>query len=383
MYIWQDRKGRALLFQLVLLAAVGLSFWWLFSNTLTNLEQRNITTGFGFLSQQTGFDVNFSLLDYDETSTFGRLLFVGLANTALVAVVGIFFATLLGFTIGIMRLSSNWVVAHIATSYVEIIRNLPLLLQILFWYSALLNFLPRPKQSLALLELVYLNKRGLFLPKLEMTSSLSVFIAVLLVGFVIFMFTSRFNRQKRLLTGKSSQSRFYVLGTMVMALIGVGFAADNLVALDTPVLRGFNFQGGLRLTPELVALLLALISYTAAFIAEIVRAGIQSVSKGQVEAAKALGLKNFQTLKRVIIPQAMRVIIPPLTSQYLNLTKNSSLAAAIAYPELVSVFAGTALNQTGQAIEILFITMTIYLGLSLLAAGLMNWYNDRVKLVER
>ena len=363
MQFWQNRRGRAVLLQAVLLAAVALSFWWLFSNTLDNLEQRNITTGFGFLGQETGFDVNFSLIAYDESSTFGRLLLVGLANTGLVAVTGIFLATVLGFAIGIMQLSQNWLISKLAVAYVETLRNLPLLLQILFWYSAMLNLLPRPKQSLDFMEAVFLNKRGLYFPAPEMTPATGVFAVVLLLSAGLYVAAARRDRQVRVNTGAVSGLRYKVLGGRGLAMMLCLVVAGWPVTFDLPALRGFNFRGGASLTPEFVALLVSLVTYTAAFIAEIVRAGIQSVSKGQVEAARALGLKNLQTLRKIVIPQALRVIIPPLTSQYLNLTKNSSLAAAIAYPELVSVFAGTALNQTGQAIEILFITMTIYLAL--------------------
>lgn len=383
MRFWQNRKSRAVILQAALLAAVALSFWWLFDNTLTNLEQRNITTGFGFLSQETGFDVNFSLIAYDETSTFGRLLLVGLANTGLVAITGIFLATILGFAIGIMQLSKNWLISRLAVTYVETLRNLPLLLQILFWYSAMLNLLPRPKQSLEFMGGVFLNKRGLYFPAPEVTEATSVFVLVFLLSVGSYFIAGRRDRHIRLSTGVASVLRYRVLGFAALALLICISMTGSPMTFEVPSLRGFNFRGGASLTPEFVALLVSLVTYTAAFIAEIVRSGIQSVSKGQVEAAQALGLKNLQTLRMIVIPQALRVIIPPLTSQYLNLTKNSSLAAAIAYPELVSVFAGTALNQTGQAIEILFITMTIYLVLSLMSAALMNWYNARVKLVER
>ncbi len=380
---WQNTKGRAYLLQVILLLSIAGLAWWLIGNTLDNLAERNITTGFGFLDKETGFDVNFSLLAYDETSTFSRLLLVGLANTALVSVIGIFFATLLGFAIGVMRLSSNWLVAKTATTYVEVLRNLPLLIQILFWYSAMLNLLPRPRHSYALGEVVFLNKRGLYLPGFEALPGFALGLGILLLGVAVYFYIARRDKAERVLTGQKTRTRFYVLGGVVLSLLLVFGVYGVPLALDYPQLKGFNFKGGISLTPEFVALALALITYTAAFIAEIVRSGIQAVSKGQVEAAQSLGLSRLQSLRMVVIPQAMRVIIPPLTSQYLNLTKNSSLAAAIAYPELVSVFAGTALNQTGQAIEILFITMSIYLGLSLFAAALMNWYNARVKLVER
>ena len=378
-----SRRGRGIVYQLALIAALVAAGWWFIDNTTANLARQNIATGFGFLNTETGFDINQKLIAYDEGSSYWRLLLVGLLNTALVSVLGIALATLLGFFIGVMRLSGNWLVAKLAAVYIEIFRNLPLLLQILFWYTLLITSLPRPRQSFDFGGMVFLNNRGLYLPWLEVGpggTALLVLVGLFLVGFVTLLQYSRKAREK---TG----NELNIIGKyLFISVIIFGFAllfSGLPFSLDQPQLKGFNFRGGVSLIPELVALLLALTLYTAAFIAEIVRAGILSVSQGQFEAARALGLPTGTALRLVIIPQALRVIIPPLTSQFLNLTKNSSLAAAIAYPELVSVFAGTALNQTGQAVEIIFITMTIYLALSLMTSLGMNYYNARIALTER
>ena len=363
-------------------AFIGL-IWWLVDNTVANLARQNVATGFGFLDNNTGFDINQKLIAYDETSSYQRLLLVGILNTAIVSVLGILFATLIGFMVGLARLSDNWLVSKLAFIYVEIFRNLPLLIQILFWYVLLIEILPHPKKSFGLWEVFFLNNRGLYLPWFSTLPGGGYLLWVIgLFGAGCFYF-ARKARNMRELTGQTkAYVRNYILIGVIclggyLSLWGVPFEAN------LPALKGFNFRGGLSFTPEFVALLVALSLYTASFIAEIVRAGVLSVSKGQFEAAKALGLPSSVAMNKVIIPQALRVIIPPLTSQYLNLTKNSSLAAAIAYPELVSVFAGTALNQTGQAVEIIFITMSIYLFLSLLTSFLMNTYNARVTLVEK
>ena len=381
--LWSSQKGRNLIVQLLMVAGFLGLVWWLVDNTVANLARQNVATGFGFLDNNTGFDINQKLIAYDESSSYQRLLLVGLLNTAIVSVLGIFFATLIGFMVGLARLSNNWLVSKLAFLYVEIFRNLPLLIQILFWYVLLIEILPHPRNSFALGDMFFLNNRGLYLPWFTSLSGGNIVLWAIALFGVGWFFVSRQAQKRRELTGqKSSYTRHYfILGVIALAgylsLWGVPFE-PNL-----PALKGFNFRGGLSFTPEFVALLVALSLYTASFIAEIVRAGVLCVAKGQFEAAKALGLPTNVAMNKVIIPQAMRVIIPPLTSQYLNLTKNSSLAAAIAYPELVSVFAGTALNQTGQAVEIIFITMSIYLFLSLLTSFLMNIYNARVALVEK
>lgn len=374
---------RAILFQVLAIAALVFFFYSIVNNALSNLESRGIATGLAFLDQEAGFGIGLSLVEYDETHTYGRTFVVGLLNTALVSVLGILFATLLGFTVGIARLSSNWLVSRCAAVYIETFRNIPLLLQIFFWYFAVLQALPSPRQSLSLGESVFLNVRGLFFPGpiFEEGSNLIGMAVVVAIVFIISL--SRWAKNKQTLTGQQTP----VLRYSVLLLVGLPtlayFISGMPVSIEYPELKGFNFRGGISIIPELAALVVALSVYTASFIAEIVRSGINAVSHGQTEAAMALGLPKNKTLKLVVIPQAMRIIIPPLTSQYLNLTKNSSLAMAIGYPDLVSVFAGTTLNQTGQAIEIITMTMAVYLTLSLLTSFLMNIYNSKVALVER
>lgn len=351
---------------LVLVIALGA---WLVGNLLDNLAARGIASGFGFLDTTAGFGIGFSLIDYTEESTYGRAFFVGLLNTLLVSAIGIVGATVLGFAIGLGRLSSNWLVARICGAYVEIIRNLPLLLQIFFWYFAVVRSLPPPRGSLeALWGVVVLNNRGLYVPSVDLGL---VFLLVVALVFMLVRFR-RYGGEPDML--KTAYSIFALVGvTLVFALL-----LDWEV--DWPELQGFNYVGGWVLIPELVALVVALATYTAAFIAEIVRAGVLSVDRGQIEAARALGLPRRTVTREIVVPQALRVIVPPLTNQYLNLTKNSSLAAAIAYPELVSVFAGTVLNQTGQAVEVIAITMAVYLAISLAISLGMNLYNRTTAL---
>ena len=378
-----DPKIRGYFYQAVLLVAIALLGYEFVTNAAINLEKQNIASGFGFLNNTAGFAVTQTLIDYSETSSYGRAFFVGFFNTILVAVIGITLATILGFVIGIARLSTNWVVSRLAYVYIEIVRNIPLLLQLFFWYFAVLRSVPNPRQSVELPGSIYLNNRGLFMPKAIFGEGAGLIGIALLVAVAASIGLRVWARRRQEKTGQQFPVLWTSLGLLVglplLAFIGTGMP----VTLDYPELKGFNFVGGAKVIPEFVGLLLALTIYTASFIAEIVRAGIMAVSHGQTEAARSLGLRPGPTLRLVIIPQAMRVIIPPLTSQYLNLTKNSSLAVAIAYPDLVSVFAGTVLNQTGQAVEVLIITMLVYLTLSLLTSSFMNWYNARMALVER
>ncbi|EEY43984.1 amino acid ABC transporter permease [Vibrio mimicus] len=374
---------RAAVFQFLAVCALSFFLYTIVNNALNNLESRGIATGFAFLDHAAGFGISQSLVDYDETYSYGRTFLVGLLNTALVSVLGIIFATLLGFVLGIARLSRNWLISRLAAVYIETFRNIPLLLQIFFWYFVVLQALPSAKQSMHLGEWLYLNVKGLYLVKpVFEAGSLWVLIA-LLAGIAFCWVLSIWANNRQRLTGQQTPMGRYVLICCVGFPLLVYFALGQPISAEYPVLRGFNFQGGLTILPELAALLVALTIYTASFIAEIVRSGINAVSHGQTEAAMSLGLSRAKTLKLVIIPQALRIIIPPLTSQYLNLTKNSSLAMAIGYPDLVSVFAGTTLNQTGQAIEIISMTMLVYLSLSLLTSALMNLYNRKVALVER
>jgi general L-amino acid transport system permease protein len=371
---------RDVLMQAAVLGALLLAMVWLVANVQSNLERQNINSGFGFLSERAGFGINQTLIDYTEDSSFGRVLTVGLLNTLLVSVLGVFFATVLGFSLGVARLSSNWLINKTAMVYVEIFRNVPLLLQIMFWYFGVLRNLPTPRQAVSFGDAIFLSNRGIVVPAIEAGSGAGWYAAALAIGLAAFIWLRR--RARLALADGTMMPIWRPLLMVTVASFGVAaLLAGVPFSLDVPALKGFNFRGGITVIPEFVALLLALSLYTAAFIAEIVRAGIQSVSKGQREAAAALGLPDKTALSLVVIPQALRVIIPPLTSQYLNLTKNSSLAVAIAYPDIVSVFAGTTLTQVGQAVEIIFITMMIYLSLSLLTSYAMNRYNARIALV--
>jgi general L-amino acid transport system permease protein len=377
-----DPRFRALLYQLVLLALVLWLGYAFALNAKANLQAQQITGGFGFLANSAGFNVNQSLIAYNESDTYGRVFFVGLCNTLLVAGLGVVLATLLGFLIGIARLSPNWLLARLAGGYVELIRNLPLLFQILFWYLAVLGTLPGPRQSISLWGEIFLNNRGLIVPAPVARQGAGYAAGALIFGVLATIALGSWAKRRQARTGRRSPLLWggfvLVIAIPLMVLLATGFP----IGIETPELRGFNFVGGIRLIPEFVALLLALTIYTAAFIAEIVRAGILAVPRGQTEAAFALGLRRALTLRLVIVPQALRVIVPPLTNQYLNLTKNSSLAIAVGYPDLFAVFAGTALNQTGQAIEIIGITMAVYLSISLLTSALMNWYNARIGVAQ-
>ncbi|ENA0610920.1 amino acid ABC transporter permease [Enterobacter bugandensis] len=374
---------RAWLFQIIAITAVVVVVVYLIHNTVTNLNNRGITSGFAFLDRSAGFGIVQHLIDYQEGDTYGRVFVVGLLNTLLVSALCIVFASILGFFIGLARLSENWLLRKLSTIYIETFRNIPPLLQIFFWYFAVLRNLPGPRQAVDAFELFFLSNRGLYIPSPQAADELFAFITAIAIALIISGGLFRYNRKHQIKTGQLRKT-----WPIAIALIfGLPFVAHWLsgAALhwDIPHLRGFNFQGGMVLIPELAALTLALSIYTSAFIAEIIRAGIQAVPHGQHEAARSLGLPNTVTLRQVIIPQALRVIIPPLTSQYLNVVKNSSLAAAIGYPDMVSLFAGTVLNQTGQAIETIAMTMSVYLIISLIISLLMNLYNRRIALVER
>ncbi len=381
--LWRLPAFRAIVFQVLLVLGILAFGYYLLNNTLQNMEQRGITTGFGFLSNEAGFGILQSLVPYDETYSYGRTFVVGLLNTLLVAGLGILFATFLGFFIGIARLSPNWLVARLATAYIEIFRNIPLLLQIMFWYFAVLRPLPLPRQSLSVGDAVFLNNRGLFLPKPVAEEGFWLVGLAFAVAVLAVIGIARWARRRQNATGQQFPTVSVGLALLVGLPLLAYWLSGSPLHWDYPVLGGFNFSGGLEVIPELAALTLALSIYTAAFIAEAVRSGIMAVSHGQTEAAYALGLRPRVTLKLVVIPQAMRVIIPQLTSQYLNLTKNSSLATAIGYPDLVNVFAGTTLNQTGQAVEVIAMTMAVYLSISLAISTFMNWYNKRNQLIER
>lgn len=369
---------RAWLYQIIaLLILIGCGAY-LIHNTMTNLSTRGITSGFAFLNNSAGFGIVQHLIDYEQGDTYGRVFLVGLFNTLLVSVLCIFFASILGFFIGLARLSDNWLLRKLSTIYIETFRNIPPLLQIFFWYFAVLRNLPGPRQSMDAFGVAFLSNRGLYLPSPEFAAGFMPALIALLLAVVAIIALYRYNHFRQF-------HRTWLLGLLLLIALPASahFMFGPALHWDIPELRGFNFKGGLVLIPELAALTLALSVYTSTFIAEVIRSGIQSVPYGQHEAARSLALPNTVTLRQVILPQALRVIIPPLTSQYLNIVKNSSLAAAIGYPDMVSLFAGTVLNQTGQAIETIAITMSVYLVISLSISFLMNLYNRRIALVER
>lgn len=377
-----DPKVRSRIAQIVFLLLLFWLGYEIVHNTSVNLTKLGKNVDFYFLGNTAGFDIIQRPIEYSRESSYLTAVIVGFINTLIVAVLGIIFATILGFTIGIMRLSSNWLVAKIATGYVEIVRNIPLLLQMLFWYTAVLKPLPGPRESLSFLGFAYINNRGLIIPK-AIWGDGSVFVGIaFILGCVGAFAVSRWARKRQERTGEQFPSIWAGLGLIIGLPILAFLLTGMPITFEYPELKGFNFVGGTTILPELISLLLALSIYTASFIAEIVRAGIMAVSHGQSEAAHALGLRAQPTLRLVIIPQALRVIIPPLTSQYLNLTKNSSLAVAIGYPDLVAM-GGVVMNQSGRAVEIVIIWMIVYLSLSLFTSALMNWYNARVRLVER
>ncbi len=379
---WRNPAIRGALAQVLVVGLVLALAWYLVSNTLRNLDQRSIRTGFGFLDQQAGFAIGESLIDFVPSDTYGRAMLVGLLNTLRVSLIGIVLATLLGVVIGIARLSGNWLVAKLASAYVEITRNIPLLLQLFFWYTVVTQLLPAVRDALEPLPGVVLSKSGLQFPVVvgdpAQLPVLAVF-ALSVVAAIVYRRTA-FRRQRE--TGREPHLLWPVLAILCLPALALFLLLGAPLQLDVPEFTRFNYRGGASVTPEFLALLLGLSIYTAGFIAEIVRSGILAVPWGQTEAAAALGFRRSLQLRLIVLPQALRIIVPPTTSNYLNLTKNSSLAVAIGYPDLVSV-GNTTLNQTGQAIECISIMMAIYLTISLLISAFMNWYNRRIALVER
>jgi len=381
------RNKRDLIPQVLTVLFIILVIVYFSFNAQMNMGTRGISFGYGFLSQESSFDIQFSLIDYDGSHSYARAFFVGLLNTILVSVIGIFFATIMGVTIGIARLSQNYLIAKAAEWYVEIFRNIPLLLQIFFWYFAALRALPLPENAFNFYDISFLTVKGWYVPKFVWTN-FSLFFSSLVAAIISIIFVAKYAKKQRDEFGKHIPVEILSIGILIVLplitfLIGgvdLSFTYPKLKQLSTTV---YTFEGGVSIIPELIALALALSMYTATFIAENVRAGILGVNKGQKEAAASIGLRRGQILKLVVMPQALRIIIPPTTNQYLNLTKNSSLAAAIAYPDIVLVFAGTALMQTGRAIEIISITMFTYLSLSLSISILMNWYNKKMAIKEK
>lgn len=380
---WNDPRIRGFAVQAVLLVVVAFLAYELVTTAATNMVRRGIPLGFDFWNKIAGFDIDLTLIDYSAVSTYGRAFWVGLLNTLLIAAIGIVLTTLLGFTMGVARLSKNFMVAKLATIYVETLRNIPLLLQLLFWYNAVLKPLPAPRNAISVGGMIFLHNRGLALPAPQFGSGSQYVFVALALAIVGALAYRQWARSVHRATGQQKPVVLVSLLLVVIVPLVVFFAVGRPIGFDYPQLRGFNFIGGQRVLPEFLALVLGLTLYTATFVAEIVRGGILSVSKGQSEAAAALGLRPPQILKLVVLPQAMRVIIPPLTNQYLNLTKNSSLAVFIGYPDLVQVFAGTVLNQTGAAVQVLAITMAVYLAISLVTSFGMGLYNRRTVLRER
>lgn len=378
---WNDPATRALIYQALILGLVALGVWYLTSNTLHNLAVRNISTGFDFLHEEAGFAVGESVISYTPADTYGRAVVVGLLNTLMVSVIGIIASTLFGTLLGIGRLSKNWLISRLAGLYIEIMRNIPLLLQLFFWYALITEIMPGPRDALTPLPNVFVSNRGLKLPWLEGDAMNWIF-GGLGVAIVLILLVAHWARRRQADTGQIFPLGRVALLLLVLLPVLAWQIGGGALEIDRPELKGFNFQGGLSMSPEFTALLVGLVIYTSAFVGEVVRSGIQAVDQGQWEAASSIGLSRARILKLVVLPQAMRVIIPPMTSQYLNLTKNSSLAVAIGYPDIVAV-TNTILNQTGQAIEGIMIIMAAYLVVSLSISVFMNWYNKRIALVER
>ena len=381
--IWRNEQSRGILIQIFVLAGFFALFSWLISNVISNFASLNKGFGFDFLLLPAGYDINQTLIEYTNRSTHLQAAVVGLLNTFLVAAVGVVLATLLGFILGVARLSRNWLVSKLAYIYIEFTRNVPVLLHILLWHGIIINTMPHPRNALTIGEVLFLTNRGLYVPKPIAETG----IWLVWLGFVAALFFSvgfaRYARARQHQSGVQLPVFRVNLAICILLPLLAFFAAGQPISLSFPALKGFNFRGGIQLPPEFVALTFALSIYTAAFIGEIVRAGIIAVDKGQREAAEAIGLRPSQVMNEVILPQARRIIIPPLTSQYLNLTKNSSLAIAIGYMDIVATLGGITLNQTGREMETMLMVMGIYLIISLLISAFMNWYNSRVRLVGR
>ena len=379
---WLDPKKRAVFYQIGVVCMVALLAYYLISNTLINLEKQSVATGFGFLNKESSFEIGESLIPYSAANSYGRALIVGVLNTLKVAFIGIVITLILGTILGIARLSSNWLVSKIAAIYIEVMQDIPVLLQLFFWYAIFYESLPSPRQALNPIAGLFLCNRGVIFAVPESHPAHKYMLFALIVACVAAYLFRHWAKKRQDQTGQILPTFRISVGIILGLPLCTWLIFGAPTAMDVPELKGFNFKGGLTLSPEFIALLLGLVLYTAAFVAEVVRAGIQSVSKGQREAAMSIALRPNQVLNLVILPQALRVIIPPLTSQMLNLTKNSSLAVAIGYPDFVSV-ANTTMNQTGQSIEGVALIMLVYLLFSLSTSAFMNWYNKKVKLVER
>jgi len=379
---FHDPAKRSIVFQLSIMLILVFLGYYLIANTIANLERQAIATGLGFLEKESSFEIGESLISYSAADTYARALIVGFFNTLIVSFIGIILTVILGTFIGVARLSTNWLVSRLAVVYIEVFQNIPVLLQLFFWYAFFYEILPSPRQAISPVTGIFLSNRGMVFAVPQSHPAYKYVAVAFLAGCVLVYLLRRWARKRQETTGKPFPVFRVCVGILIGLPVITWWLAGAPTAMDVPVLSGFNFKGGVNISPEFTALLLGLVFYTAAFVAEAVRAGIQSVSHGQAEAAMSMGLKPGQILNLVILPQALRVIIPPLTSQMLNLTKNSSLAVAIGYPDFVSV-AGTTINQTGQAIEGIAMMMVVYLFFSLSTSAFMNWYNKKVALVER
>jgi general L-amino acid transport system permease protein len=380
---WNNATVRAVAYQALTLIIVFSGIWYLYSNTVENMSKRGMAAGFDFLDSTAGFSISFTLIPYQEADSYLRVFQVGLANTLLVAVIGIVLATFMGVGIGLARLSSNWVISNLARWYIEILRNTPLLLQVIAWYFGVFTIMPNPRNSVVWGDVFFLNNRGLYFPQPLPESGFGLFLCVLALAVTAAIGFHIWARRLRERTGRIVPVLWPVLGIVLIVPLIAYLALGSPLAFDKPVLQGFNFKGGINVPPTFLALIIALSVYTSCFIGELVRSGIESVSHGQTEASRALGVKPSRTMASIILPQALRVIIPPLISQYLNLTKNSSLAIAIGFPDLVGVWMNTALNQSGRAIPIVAMTMGFYCLVSLFVSLAMNAYNRRILLKER
>jgi general L-amino acid transport system permease protein len=382
--LFNSPQNRAIIFQVLSLVVVVLCIFYFVNNMFDNVAKRGITTGFSFLGETAGFGISQSLIHYDDTSsTFLDVFIVGLLNTILVGVIGIVLASIIGLMVGIGRLSSNYLIAKLSLVYIETFRNIPILLQILFWYNVVLAALPSPRQSISYFDSVFINNRGLIIPDPIFESGSSFILIAFVLACISVVFLAKWATKRHDLTGEEFPLVKVSLAILVSAPLLVFFITGQPISAEYPALKGFNFKGGITIIPELLALIFALSIYTATYIAEAVRAGIEAVPPGQKEAAKSLGLQEHVILRKVILPQALRVIIPPVINQYLNLVKNSSLATAIGYPEIVTLFSGTTLNQVGQAIEIILMTMAVYLVFSIVISLLLNWVNAKMEIKGR
>jgi len=381
--IWRNEKSREILIQIIVLILLGWFLMWLADNVSQNFKTLGKDLSFEFLTIPAGYDINQYLIPYNNRDTHLRAAIVGLLNTGLVAVCGIIIATFFGLILGVLRLSKNWLANKIAYWYVEFTRNVPILLHILLWHGIIINTLPHPRQAIGIYDVSFLSNRGFYVPKPIAETGIELVYLALVLSIIFAVLFSKYAKKLQENTGKQLPV-LWINFLVILVLPTIAFfVSGNPISLSIPALKGFNFQGGLHLSPELIALTFALAIYTAAFIAEIVRAGILAIHKGQREAAESIGLKPNKVMNLVILPQARRVIIPPLTSQYLNLTKNSSLAIAIGYMDLVATLGGISLNQTGREMETMVLVLLIYLSVSLSISSFMNWYNHKVKLVDR